>query len=137
MGNEAEMVTIRLLVLAFFGLVLPQALGLVGYRWTRHKGTLLKLATLLIAPVVFFISAYLFWGQSAQAIRDSGGYVCGAFGAAAVSSTMIGTLIHLILGVILLFLVESLAKVVLRGGPGDLFRKGSPALPSNSPPNPL
>ena len=114
MGNEAEMnwvlVTIRLVVLAFFGLVLPQALGLVGYRWTRHKGTLLKLATLLIAPVVFFISAYLFWGQSAQAIRDSGNFVCGAFGAAAAFSTMFGTVIHLIIGVILFLTVSFLWK---------------------------
>ena len=104
------LVTIRLVVVGFFGLVLPQALGLVGYRWTRHKGTLLKLATLLIAPVVFFISAYLFWGQSAQAIRDSGNYVCGAFGAAAVSSTMFGTVIHLIIGIILFLIVSFLWK---------------------------
>jgi hypothetical protein len=112
--NEAEMhwvlMTIRLLALVFFGLVLPQALGLVGYRWTRHKGTLLKLATLLIAPVVFFISAYLFWGQSAQAIRDSGNYVCGAFGAARVFSTMFGTLFHLIMGVILFLVVSFIWK---------------------------
>ncbi len=114
MGNEAEinwvLVTIRLVAIAFFALVLPQVLGLVGYRWTRHRGTLLKLATLLIAPVVFFISAYLFWGQSAQAIRESGGYVCGAFGAAAVSSTMIGTLIHLIIGVILFLVMRFIWK---------------------------
>ena len=84
--------TIRLAVLAFGGLVLPQVLGLVGYRWSRHKGIILKLATLLISPVSFFAGAYLFWGLSAKAIRDSGNYVCGAFGAAAVFSTICGTL---------------------------------------------
>jgi hypothetical protein len=94
-------VTIRLLGVTFFGLALPQALGLVGHRWTRHRGRLLNLATLLIPPVVFFVSAYLYWGQSAQAMRDSGHYVCGAFGAAAVVSTIGGTLLNLIIGVIL------------------------------------
>jgi hypothetical protein len=103
-------VTIRLVVLAFFALVLPQVLGLVGYRWSRHKGILLKLATLLISPVVFFGSAYIFWGLSAQAIRDSGNYVCGAFGAAAIFSTIGGTLINLIIGVILFLGVSFIWK---------------------------
>ena len=110
MVNEAGTnwipITIRLSAVAFFGLVLPQVLGLVGYRWSRHKGTLLKLATLLIPPVIFFVSAYIFWGLSAKAIRDSGHYVCGAFGAAAVSSTIFGTLINLIIGVILFLVVR-------------------------------
>lgn len=100
-GANWLQVTIRLLAFAFFGLVLPQVLGLVGYRWSRHKGKLLKVATLLIPPVVFFVGAYLFWGLSAEAVRDSGNYVCGAFGAAAVFSTIFGTLINLIIGVIL------------------------------------
>jgi hypothetical protein len=105
-GTNWIPVTIRLSGVAFFGLVLPQVLGLVGYRWSRHKGTLLKLATLLIPSVIFFVSAYIFWGLSAKAIRDSGRYVCGAFGAAAISSTIFGTLINLIIGVSL-FLVVS------------------------------
>jgi hypothetical protein len=67
-------VAMRLVVIAFVALVLPQALGLVGYCWTRRKGTLLKGAALAIPPVFFFSSAYLFWGLSAQAIRDSGYY---------------------------------------------------------------
>lgn len=97
---------IRLVVAAFLALILPQALGFLGYRWSRHKGTLVKLATLLIPPVVFFGSAYVFWGLPAKAIRDSGNYVCGAFGAGAVFSTIGGTLINLIIGIIL-FLVVS------------------------------
>jgi hypothetical protein len=56
--------------------------------------------------LVFFISAHIYWGLSAEAIRDAGGYVCGAFAAAAVFSTMYGTLINLVIGVIV-FLVES------------------------------
>ena len=104
------LVTIRLSAVAFFGLVLPQVLGLVGYRWSRHKGTLLKLATLLIPPMVFFGSAYVFWGLSAKAIRDSGNYVCGAFGAAAVFSTVGGTLLNLIIGVILFLVVGFIWK---------------------------
>ena len=114
MGSEAGtnwiLVTIRLSAFVFFGLVLPQVLGLVGYRWSRYKGTLLKLATLLIPPVIFFVSAYLFWGVSAKAIRESGNYVCGAFGAAAVFSTISGTLINLIIGVILFLVVSSIWK---------------------------
>lgn len=103
-------VTIRLLVIAFVALVLPQALGFAGYYWTRQKGTLLKLATLSIPPLVFFSSAYLFWELSAQNIRDSGNYVCGAFGAAAFFSTVYGTLIHLIIGVILFLVVSFIWK---------------------------
>ena len=114
MGNEAEMnwvvVTIRLVVAGFLGLILPQALGFLGYRWSRHRGRLLQLATLLIAPVVFFSSAYLYWARSAQALRDSGHYVCGAFGAAAVVSTIGGTLLNLILGVILFLGVSFIWK---------------------------
>ena len=103
-GTNWILVTIRLSAFAFFGLVLPQVLGLAGCRWSRHKGTLLKCVPLLVPPVAFFVSAYLFWGLSAEAIRDSGNYVCGAFGAAAVFSTICGTLINLIIGV-MLFLV--------------------------------
>jgi hypothetical protein len=109
-GTNWIPITIRLLTLAFCGLVLPQVLGLVGYRWSRHKGTLLKLATLLIPPVAFFVSAYFFWGLSAKAIRDSGNYVCGAFGAAAVFSMICGSLINLVMGVILFLVVSSIWK---------------------------
>jgi hypothetical protein len=109
-GTDWILVSIRLSAVAFFGLVLPQVLGLVGYRWCRYKGTLLKLATLLIPPVAFFVSAYLFWELSATAIRDSGNYVCGAFGAAAVFSTISGTLINLIIGVILFLVVGFIGK---------------------------
>ena len=100
----------RLLVIGFFALMLPQVLGFVGYRWTRRKGRLLKLATMLIPPAVFCSSAFLFWGLSAKAIRDSGEYVCGAFGAAAAFSTISGTLLHLLLGIILFLVVNFIWK---------------------------
>lgn len=103
-------VAIRLVVIGFFALMLPQVLGFVGYRWTRRQGMFLKLATMLIPPAVFFISAYLFWGLSAKAMRDSGKYVCGAFGAAAAFSTISGTLLHLLLGIILFLVVSSIWK---------------------------
>ena len=32
--------------------------------------------------------------------------------------------------------VEEFLRVLLRGGPGEALTKNSPALPSNSPPNP-
>lgn len=109
-GTNWILVTIRLSAVAFFGLVLPQVLGWLGYRWSRHKGGLLKLTSLLIPPVVFFVSAYLFWGLSAKAIRDSGNYVCGAFGAAAVFSMLFGTLLNLILGVIIFWVANHIWK---------------------------
>ncbi len=103
-------VTIRLLVIAFVALILPQALGLVGFFWTKHRGTLCKLSTLFIPPLVFFSSAYLFWDLSAQTIQDSGNYVCGAFGAAAFFSTIYGTLMHLIVGVIIFSILTFIWK---------------------------
>jgi hypothetical protein len=96
------------LLLALFALLLPQALGFLGYRWTRHKGIVFRVLPLLISPSVFFISAHIYWGLSAESIRDAGGYVCGAFGAAAVFSTIYGTLINLVIGV-MVFLVASIS----------------------------
>src|SRR4030042_6790720 len=95
---------IHYILLVLFGLILPQALGFLGYRWTKHKGKLFKTLSLLAPPLVFFLSANIYWKLSAKAIRDAGGYVCGAFGAAAVFSTMYGTLINLIIGVMIFFI---------------------------------
>ncbi len=102
--------TFRLLAVCFFGLILPQGLGWLGFRATRHKRTLVKLLALLIAPVAFFISAFIFWELSAREIRESGNYVCGAFGAAAVFSTLGGMLLSLVLGVFVFLVTNHIWK---------------------------
>jgi hypothetical protein len=47
-------VAMRLLGFAALGLLLPQAVGFAGYRWTRTKALPLKIATILIPPLLFF-----------------------------------------------------------------------------------
>jgi hypothetical protein len=95
------------LVLAV-GLVLPQVLGYLGYRWARNKSASLRTFPFLIPPVVFFASAYVFWEYQAKVVRDEGHRVCGAMGAAASLSTMFGTLFHLVVGAILLTVLNVL-----------------------------
>jgi len=95
---------IRVVIIIFFGLLCPQLLGVAGYFWAKNKKKILKVFTLLIAPSVFFATSNLYWRSQAEAIRDAGNYACGAFGAAAVFSTIYGTLIHFLLGT-LIFLV--------------------------------
>jgi len=99
-------VAIRLFGFAAFGLLLPQALGFAGYRWTRRKATPLKISFILIPPLVFFVLSDSYWTWQARSIRAAGQYVCGAFGAAATFSTMFGTLFHLAAAAILLALVS-------------------------------
>ena len=89
--------------LVLIGLLFPQLMGYAAYKFTKQKNNIIKATTLLIAPLCFFLVAYLYWGNQANAIRDNGNYVCGAFGAAAVFSTLYGTGIHLILAVIVFF----------------------------------
>jgi hypothetical protein len=98
---------VRLSAFVIFGLILPQALGYVSFRWTRRRGLLLSSVSMLVPPLVFFISSDLFWTLSAKSIRDAGLRVCGAFGAAASFATVFGTLIHLCIAG-LAFLVLSL-----------------------------
>lgn len=99
-------ITIRILSVVIFGLIVPQLLGVVGYVWAKTKKKILKAFTLIIAPLVFFGLSNLYWRSQAESIRETGNYVCGAFGAAAVFSTIYGTIIHFVLG-ILIFLAMS------------------------------
>jgi hypothetical protein len=101
------MPVIRLFLVVLLGLVLPQVLGYLGYRWTKNQIIGCKLLPLLIPPLVFFVTARIYWGIIMKAVVDSGGYVCGALGAAAGLSTVFGTLFHFILGIIV-FLIVSL-----------------------------
>jgi hypothetical protein len=97
---------IRLSAVAALGLLLPQALGFAGYRWTRRKAAPLKISFILIPPLVFFVIADAYWTFQANSIRAAGYRVCGAFGAAAALSTMFGTLFHLVAAAIVLALLS-------------------------------
>ena len=86
----------RVIIFAGVAFVLPQAAGYITYRWTGHKAV-----AFLVAPVVFFATAYVYWEYQASAIRAAHHYVCGAFGAASAFATWLGTLFHLLVGAIL------------------------------------
>jgi|SRR5215813_8441686 len=86
----------RVIIFAAVVLVLPQGVGYVTYRWSGHKAV-----AFLVAPFVFFATAYVYWDYQASAIRAAHHYVCGAFGAAAAFATWLGTLFHLLVGAIL------------------------------------
>jgi hypothetical protein len=97
----------RLTVGLIIALLLPQALGFLGYRWTRGKHAAWKAITIFIPPVTYFIIAFAFWNFQAESLRRAGEYVCGLFGAAAVYSTLYGTAINLGLAM-LVFLICTL-----------------------------
>jgi hypothetical protein len=95
---------VLLLFLGAFGL--PQTCGMLSLRWAiRKKRKIILIPALLVAPAIFFAAAYVFWGMQAESIRADGRYVCGAFGAGALFSTIWGTAIHLgISGAVLFFM---------------------------------
>jgi hypothetical protein len=59
----------RLGGVALFGLVLPQVLGFLAFRWTRRQELCLRLPAVLIPPVVFFVTVSVFWTLYAKAIQ--------------------------------------------------------------------
>jgi hypothetical protein len=106
--------------MALLGLVLPLTLASLGYRWTRTKPWHVKGITLLIAPLTYYTGATIYWEVQANSIRATGHYVCGAFGAAAVLSTLYGTIIHLVLGAIMFLIVSFVWKrQAMRTGGGS------------------
>ena len=98
------------LLLIFLGLIVPQSVGIAAYKYSKLKNKYIKATQILIPPICYFLIAYLYWGNEANAIRESGNYVCGAFGAAAVFSTLIGTVIHLCLAVVIFFSLNYLLR---------------------------
>ena len=93
-------ITIRITLVITFGFICPQFFGVVGYLWAKNKRKILKAFTSLIPPLAFFAISNLYWQSQAEAIRETGNYVCGAFGAAAFFSTIYGTLFHFAFGLI-------------------------------------
>jgi len=103
-------VAMRIALIVIFGLICPQLLGVVMYLWTKNKRKILKAFTLLIAPLTFFVISNLFWRLQVEAIRETGTYVCGAFGAAAFYSTIWETLIHFAFGLIIFSIMTFIWK---------------------------
>jgi hypothetical protein len=84
----------RALGLVFFGIILPQGASLLCWLYARTRGIVLQFLSTLVAPVVFFIAAYMVISSTAQEIVNSGNRVCGAFGSAAAFAMLYGTLFH-------------------------------------------
>jgi hypothetical protein len=91
----------RALAILAVAVALPQLLGYAAYRWIRNKPAIVKALTILVPPMVFFLMADLFFSYQASGIQTSGHRVCGAFAAAAIFSTEIGTIFHFLVGGIL------------------------------------
>ena|SRR5215470_9370209 len=89
---------IRLISTLLIAVVFPQLLGYTAFRWAGAKLGSVKYLALLIAPIAFYLIADEYWGLQAEAIRKSHHHLCGAFGMAAILSTLFGTLFHLTLG---------------------------------------
>ena len=84
------------------GAIVPQGIGFLVYWFLGRRKFWARTPSVLIAPVVFFLISNAFWGVQAAAIRAAGERVCGAFGAAAVFSTLFGSLIHLFIAALVL-----------------------------------
>jgi hypothetical protein len=100
----------RELAFVTLGLVLPQVLGYMAYRWVRKTSMPMKSAVMLIPPIAFYITASLFWRHEAAEIRRQEHYVCGLFGTAEMLSTYLGTLFHLIISAVLFVIYRGLWK---------------------------
>ena len=111
--NESStlMIALRGLLLFLGAFGLPQFAGLMALRlaW-KAKRKYLLIPAMVIAPVIFFATAYVYWGMQADAIRAEGHYVCGLFGAVAFFSTVWGTVLHFSLSAIILFFMWFVAK---------------------------
>ncbi len=93
-------------LLLIFALALPQACGVATIRWAwRQQRKTTVVPALLVAPAIFFATAYVFWGMQVKAIKEQGGRACGALGAAASISTIGGTLIHFLLSCVVLLVI--------------------------------
>ena len=60
----------------------------------------------LVPALIFFVISILFWENAAHNIAKRGGYVCGAFGAAELISTIFGTIVNFIFSLILMYIFK-------------------------------
>lgn len=106
---------IRISLVVMIGLILPQVASFIAYIYSLKKKPIYRKLSILIAPVMFFVIAYIVWNMWAGSIRSEGRYVCGAFGAAALFSTIFGTLINLILSILISLITYYIWKRKQRG----------------------
>jgi hypothetical protein len=94
-----------------FALALPQACGVATIRWAwRQQRRITVIPALIVAPAVYFATAYIFWGIQVKAIKEQGDRACGALGAAASLSTVGGTVIHFMLSCVVLLVIWYIAR---------------------------
>lgn len=102
---------LREVVTIFIGLLFPQLMGFLGFRWIRtRESKVLKFLFLLIPPLSFFIIAYFYWGNAAKEIAKAGQRVCGMFYMMSSFSILAGTTLHLSLSIILFFILSKIWK---------------------------
>jgi len=95
----------------FFAVALPQTSGVATIRWAwRQQRRITAIPALLVAPAIFFATAYVFWGMQAKAIKEQGERVCGALGAAASLSNIYGTALHFLLSCVALIVIWYYAR---------------------------
>jgi hypothetical protein len=110
MTSDTIEVLLRSTVFVTCGLLLPQLLAYLIYRSATKKASELTVLAFLIAPAVYFCSAFFYWEHGAAVVRSEGHRPCGAMGMAAAVTTMFGTLFHLIATALLLGGISWLRK---------------------------
>lgn len=109
--SGAVIMAFKGLLFLVFALVLPQACGVATIRWAwLQQRRMTVLPALLVAPAVYFGTAYIFWGMQVKAIKEQGDRACGALGAAASLSTVGGTVIHFLLSCVVLLVIWYCAR---------------------------
>ena len=93
---------IRVSLVLILGFLLPILIGRRAYIWSMKKNRYIKAMTLLVAPSIYFLMSYLFFSRQAQILIDKYGYACGAFGFAALFSTIGGTALHFLIAIAML-----------------------------------
>jgi hypothetical protein len=110
MTSETIQEAVRTSAFVGVGLLLPQVLGYVIYRWSWSKAIGFKVLSYLVAPSVYLVSATLYWDHAAAVVQSQGHRVCGAMGMLMGVTTTFGTLFHFVAGAIFLMLLHWLWK---------------------------
>ena len=110
MTSEAVEEVVRISAFVAIGLLLPQAVGYAAYRWSWSKALGFKVLSCLVAPLVYCMSANLYWEHEAAVVRSEGHRVCGAMGMLMGITMTFGTLFHFAAGMIFLLVLRWLWK---------------------------
>ncbi len=93
-----------------FGLILPQALGILGYYITKNVNKIFKAATIFIAPVAFILISISFWSIVAGRINQAGQSVCGGLAGVAFATILLGVFFHLGVGIMVFVVMQVILK---------------------------